>query len=364
MMPGHLPRAVAWLATSLAVLALVQATTARPASADPPRPTNHRSRVIAVDPPAPPGVSVEIQGGDAFVVMTVDRGHEVVVPDYGASDTDRPYLHFQDDGTVRMNESSAAASANESRFGTRDPGFDPDGEPRWRTVSTTGSHAWHDHRIHLMVPDHLAVVDERGRVDLGGEDGTWEIPLEVDGVATTVTGELIRVDAPAAWPWYAAVVLIGAAVLVVAMSVTAVGRGIVGLALLVAGLASGYVAATELANAPDGSGASSVPIILASASVLGALMPIGSGIGGDRRPMLARTGTALSAAALTWWGATRLAVFSNSILPSQLGSLDRTVTALALGIGAVVAVVLMWRPSLVADTATGTPAQGSTYGKG
>lgn len=356
--PPATPSALAAIGTLVAVVSLALLVDARPAAADPPRPTNHRSRVLSVEPPAE-GVTVDIRGGDAFVQITVEPGHEVIVPDYGTADTERPYLHFQPDGTVRLNESSAAASANESRFGSADPGFDPDGDPRWRTVAEDGSHAWHDHRIHLMVPDDMAVVDHRGRIDLGGEDGTWEIPLEVDGVRTTVTGELIRVDPPSTWPWVLLVVMTASALLAGLVLAGSLARRLIGPVLVAAGATAAFVSATELTNAPAGSGASPLPLVLAIASTLGAAvatvaMPArgadgteGSTVGDSRRRAVARGGASLSAATLMWWGVTRTAVFSNAILPSGLGSLDRISTSVALGVGAATAVVLMWRPALV-----------------
>lgn len=315
------------------------------AGADPARPTNFRSRILSVEPTMQ-GATVEIAGGDAFVVLTVERGHEAIVPDYGTDGTDRPYLRFDADGTVQLNESSAAASANESRFGTSSERFEPDAEPRWRTVASDGSYAWHDHRVHLMVPDDMAVVDERGRVDLGGEDGTWQIPLNIDGTETVVEGELVRLDAPRAWPWYLAAAL-ASLVLVGGVVALGAGRWAVSVALVITAASAVYVAATELSAAPKGSGASSVPLIIAVAALLGSLgTTVATGMGSRGQPA-ARVSTALAAATLLWWGATRIAVFANTILPSNLDAVDRTATAAALALGAAVAVLIVWRPGLM-----------------
>ena len=331
---------VAVVVSAIAVLGLLGS----PAGADPARPTNFRSRILSVEP-ALQGATVEIAGGDAFVVLTVERGHEAIVPDYGDG-TNRPYLRFQADGTVQLNESSAAASANESRFGTSSARFDPDAEPRWRTVATDGSYAWHDHRVHLMVPDDMAVVDERGRVDLGGEEGTWQIPLSIDGTETVVEGELVRLDAPSAWPWYLAAA-VAALVLVGGVVALGAGRWVVSVALAITSASAAYVAATELSEAPKGSGASSVPLIIAGAALLGALgTTIATGMGSRGQPV-ARISTALAAVTLLWWGATRIEVFANTILPSGLDAVDRTATAAALALGAAVAVLLVWRPGLL-----------------
>ena len=50
--------------TLVAACALLVATASTPAAADPPRPTNFRSQVLAMDPPAE-GVTVQVEGGDA-----------------------------------------------------------------------------------------------------------------------------------------------------------------------------------------------------------------------------------------------------------------------------------------------------------
>lgn len=341
------PRLRSFVAATVAVVVSTVGLLSTPAGADPARPTNFRSRILSVQPPMK-GATIEIAGGDAFVVLSVDRGHEAIVPDYGADGTERPYLRFEADGTVQLNESSAAATANESRFGTRSERFDPDAEPRWRTVATDGSYAWHDHRIHLMVPDDMAVVDERGRVDLGGEDGTWQVPLTLDGTQTVVTGELVQVDAPAAWPWYLAAALVAVA-LVGTVVLVRPGLRAVSVALVAVAASAVYVSVTELLDAPEGSGASSVPLIIAAMALLGSVGVAVTGFLGRRTRSTARVATALSAATLLWWGATRVDVLSHSILPSGLGGLDRTATTAALALGAAMALLLVWRPTAMVD---------------
>ena len=195
-------------------------------------------------------------------------------------------------------------------------------------------------------PGDMAVVDERGRVDLGGEDGTWQIPLSIDGTETVVEGELVRLDAPSAWPWYLAAAL-ASLVLVGGVVALGAGRWAVSVALVITAASAVYVAATELSEAPKGSGASSVPLIIAVAALLGSLgTTVATGMGSRGQPA-ARVSTALAAATLLWWGATRIAVFANTILPSNLDAVDRTATAAALALGAAVAVLIVWRPGLM-----------------
>jgi hypothetical protein len=88
------PRRIARLLTTavLGGLALVASTPA-PASADPAGPSDFRSEVTGIEPDVT-GVRAEIRGGDAFLELHVDRGHEVIVLDYSAS-TPKPYLRFR-----------------------------------------------------------------------------------------------------------------------------------------------------------------------------------------------------------------------------------------------------------------------------
>ncbi|MEO9165911.1 MAG: hypothetical protein ABI470_09465, partial [Aquihabitans sp.] len=104
------------------------------AHADPARPTNFESQVLSAQPELPVGVDLRIVGGDAFLQLSVDRGHEVIVPDYdqGPGTTPGPYLRFESDGTVSVNESSAAAVINDSRYGRAGATIDFDQPPRWK----------------------------------------------------------------------------------------------------------------------------------------------------------------------------------------------------------------------------------------
>lgn len=345
MTRGRLRRGVVGAAALVTALVIVGAG---PAGADPAAPTNFSSQILSVEPPLA-GASVEIQGGDAFIALTVDAGHEAVVPDYSGASLDRPYLRFLADGTVQVNDASAAAAANESRYGSNPAGFDPDAPPVWRTVARDGSYAWHDHRIHLMVPDDMAVVDDAGRVDLGGDDGTWEVPVVVDGVTSVIRGELLLRSAPSPWPWYALATLLAVIAIAAVVLVPAVPGAALGLALLVTAGAATAVSAIELGRAPEGSGASAVPVFVAAAAVVGAGVALAGRWAGRRGPGLTRAGTAAAAAALLWWAVTRVDVLDHIILPSDLGNLDRLVTAAALGWAVAAATVLVWRPHTMTE---------------
>jgi hypothetical protein len=311
---------------------------ASPADADAPRPTNYRSTVVDVEPALPPGAEVQVIGGDSLLELAIPRGHTAVVPDYAGSDDTSPvpYLRFDADGTVRRNTLAVATTANEARYGTGDRVPDPDAEPRWETVATDGRYAWHDHRIHWMSPTRPRAVDDDGRVDLGGPDGTWSVPITVDGEATVITGELTLEPAPSALPW---------ALLAIAFAVVGYGscawRGLrtgagVGAAI---GIAATATAAATWRVVPPDAGASWAPVAVAGVAVVGGLV-------GAVGPRSTRLGSlAATAAALLGWGLTRWTVLTRSVLPTDLApALDRGVTAAALGVGLGLAVALVVQP--------------------
>lgn len=328
-------RFAAALLGALAVVALVPG----PASADAPRPTDYRSTVVAVSPSLPPGAHVRIIGGDSLIELSLPRGHTAVVADYPTSrgTSSVPYLRFDADGTVRRNARAVATTANEARYGSSDRVPDPDAAPRWETVATDGRYAWHDHRIHWMSPTAPRAVDRDGRVDLGGDDGTWSVPLTIDGRPTTVTGELVLVDPPSPLPWVvlacaAAAATFGACARWGLRAGSAVGATTGALAVIAA-------VATWRA-VPADAGASAVPVGVAVIALLAGAL----GVAG---PRAARLGAgAAAAAALLGWGATRWTVLARAVLPTDLAPvLDRGITALAIGVGAGLAVALVVQPS-------------------
>ncbi|MBX3287506.1 MAG: hypothetical protein KF703_19315, partial [Actinobacteria bacterium] len=159
------------LVLAAAVVGVLVLAGADPAAADPARPTDYRSRVLAVEPGLPAGVTLRVVGGDGFLLLEVAPGHTATVPDY-EQDRDQAvgtYLRFRADGVVERNDASLAAQVNDARYGS-DPGsaWRPGAAPRWRQVASGGRYAWHDHRIHWMLDRPPTAVDERGRVDLGG----------------------------------------------------------------------------------------------------------------------------------------------------------------------------------------------------
>ena len=103
------------IARLLAVVAALLVAGASPAMADPAGPSDFRSEVTGIVPAAD-GVEAEVRGGDAFLEVRVDEGHEVLVEGYSGE----PYLRFSADGTVERNRRSPATYVNDSRKGKGD----------------------------------------------------------------------------------------------------------------------------------------------------------------------------------------------------------------------------------------------------
>ena len=335
MTSGPAARAALGLLGALVLLA----ATAAPAAADAPRPTDYRSTVTEVSPALPDGAEVRVVGGDSLLELSLPLGHTAVVADYASSGDEEPvpYLRFDADGTVRRNELAVATTANESRFGTSGRVPDPDAPPQWETVATDGTYAWHDHRIHWMSPTAPRAVDEDGRVDLGGDDGTWTVPLTVDGNATLITGTLVLEAPPSP---------VGPSVAsLVALALT-VGLGwrfglragaAVGAA---AGLPSLLVALATWRAVPPGAGASAIPVVVTAVAVLAGLIGV-LPFAKVRLPAVAAT-----AAALLGWGVVRFSVLTRAVLPTTLDPwLDRVATATAIGVGLALALLLVGLPA-------------------
>ena len=174
---------------------------AAPAAADPPGPTNYDARIVEIEP-AVEGVEARVLGGDSFLQLSVAEGHEAVVRGY---DGEELYLRFDANGEVYENRRASSYYQNQSRFNPnaadRPAELGADVPPDWALVSTTGTYAWHDHRIHWMSPTQLpfrAVADSDDAVEVDPAlsepqlTTVWAqpVPITVDGEQVGITGQL------------------------------------------------------------------------------------------------------------------------------------------------------------------------------
>jgi hypothetical protein len=345
-------RAAGRIASAVAIAAVLLGL-GSPAAADPPRPTNYRSTVTDVAPALPEGARVRIVGGDSLIELAIPAGHTALVHDYPTSAdaaSTVPYLRFDADGTVRRNALAVATPPHDSRYGTPADVPDPDADPRWETVATDGTYAWHDHRIHWMSPTAPRAVDEDGRVDLGGPDGAWEVPITVDGTPTTITGTLEVEPAPSILPS----LVVFAASLALTLLLGRRGLRRTSLAGVVAATGAVVVSLATWRAVPPGAGASIVPVVVAAIAALASVVGV---LGPDRARLPA---TAATAATLVGWGVTRAGVLGHAILPTTLDPwVDRSVTAAAIGVGVGLAITLVWRPAPLPAQAAGPALRAS-----
>jgi len=221
------------------------------------------SPVIAVDYEARParsviadGVTVRVLDGNRKLELTVRAPHRVVVVGYGRE----AFLRFDPAG-VWVNERSLTAVANKLTEPGATPALDGAAPPRWQSLTSSHTYAWHDHRL-ALVPGSMATI---GRV------GTWAVPVLVDGRPLRVEGGLWHDPGPLLWPW---LVLLGAVAAAVGVALAVHGgerlrRAVVYAGAAVAGVS--FLIATSgfaLARATSGTWVSvALPIVLAVVAI-------------------------------------------------------------------------------------------------
>lgn len=159
------------------------------------RPANYETRILAVSP-STPGLSIRPVDLGARLELRNDTGHRVVVLGYDGE----PYLRSDGRG-VYENRRSPAVGLNRTRYGDRQPtaAFDAAAPPEWRRISGGATVRWHDHRAHWMSRSDPPVVQrDPGSVHLIQR---FDIPLQVDGEAVSVRGDVRWVPGPNPWSW-------------------------------------------------------------------------------------------------------------------------------------------------------------------
>jgi hypothetical protein len=333
------PRAGLALAALAGVGGLVMQAT--PAAADPPAPSDFRSTVTGIDPETAV-VQAKVIGGDSFLELSVDDGHEVIVQGYGGE----PYLHFRDDGTVERNRRSEATYLNEDRRGAVDipPQADNEADPEWQKVASGGTYAWHDHRIHWMGEDLPSGV-ERGTVI---QD--WTVDISVDGTPTQIQGTLVLAEQVSPLPWFVLALVAGAAVVLLGRRHAMITAGAAALVASLAALVAGW---GQYSVAPSGSGVDPLVVVVPALGVVAA----GAGLLLRARPPWGAAATLASAAAVIGWGVLRAEVLWKPVLPTDLPyNLDRGLTALALGLAVAAAALVVWSGGLVSSPGRATAA--------
>jgi len=314
-------RLVAGAAIVVAALATAGAA-GPPAGAVTPRPTDDRSTVVAVEPAG--AVTATVIGGDSLVSMTVAPGHEAIVQGYAGE----PYLRVTAAGEVEVNRNSPAVNLNRARDADlTSPEAGPGATVDWQPDQAGRTAVWHDHRIHAG-----------SGATLTGTVG-WVIPISVDGVDGSITGQLERLPSPSPWPALVVAALVG-------LAVYGLGRrrpiGVTGLALglaCIVAAATGYIEWQALpAAVPRNAGLFLLPLGAATALAVGLVV---------RRRTIRLVALLAAISLLAGWLAFRWSILDRAVLISPLRpGVDRVGLAFVLGaaVGAA-GLVVSWAGS-------------------
>jgi hypothetical protein len=300
------------------------ALTASPAGADPAKPTDYRSEVTSIEP-AVDSITLRVVGGDGFLDLVVDDGHEVIVDGYDGE----PWLHILRDGTVEENQRSPATYLNNSRYAqvTTPEGVDPTAPPEYEVIGHDGAYTWHDHRIHWMSPQR---PEDKQAGDVVFPD--WQVELTVDGMPVVVHGQLVWVEKSSPLPWFGLILLVAAVAIVI-------GRGksvsVAAVAVVVGAAGALLVGWGERSSLPRGSATTPLVVVLpALALVMGIVALV------MRRSPLGVVAVLAGVALVGGWAIYRIRVLLEPVLPTDWPyGLDRFGTALALGLAVGAAVL-------------------------
>jgi len=171
------------------------------------QPSNYQTRVLAITP-AVDGITLRpVDLGDRLELRN-DTSEDVLVLGYAGE----PYLKVGPRGAFE-NMRSPATYANRNRRGGDIPeDADAKAEPAWRKIRSEPMVRWHDHRAHWMGANRPASVEK----DSGREQvvQVWELELRRGDRDLTVTGDVVWVPPPSAFPWLGGAGLLGIAVVV------------------------------------------------------------------------------------------------------------------------------------------------------
>lgn len=191
MRPPRLLKAAAVVGFA-ATLALITAVPARAHAGGGAEPSNYRIEVTSQ--PAP-GVAVDLGVGGQWIRVTGRTGVAVTVLGYAGE----PFLRIRS-GHVAVNRHSTTAADN-PRLSPVPVQPDTSTAPQWVDAgSGNGVVVWSDDRL------------TGGSGGRSGEQGTWTLPVQVDGAEATITGTWTRVPAPSPWAWGLGLVAVALAV--------------------------------------------------------------------------------------------------------------------------------------------------------
>lgn len=141
--------------------------------------------------PSAPGVSATVQDRDDRLMVRNTGRSTVTIYGYNRE----PYARILPGGRVQVNQRSPALYLNEDRYAQVDVPARASAKaaPEWKTLDSTGSFDWHDHRIHWMAkkrPGKVTDPDRRTKVF------DWDVPVRVGSRPAAISGDLYWVPRP------------------------------------------------------------------------------------------------------------------------------------------------------------------------
>jgi hypothetical protein len=231
---------------------------------------------------------------------------------------------------VEENQRSPSAYLNRGRYvrGDAPSQYDAAASPDWERVARDGEHAWHDHRAHYMGRERPPGVT------VGDVFQRWELVLDVDGEPVTVRGRVTLAEPISPLDWFGAAAVAGVATLLLTR-----GRSIGTLALVLTtvAFAATCVGWAQFDTTPAGAGRQPLLVALPAAAAVASLIALV-----QRRRRLGVVAALAAVALLGSWVIYRFGVLTEPVLPTDLDwTLDRTVTAAALGASVAGALVCL-----------------------
>ena len=285
------------------------------AHADAAGPTDYQTTIVSIEP-VTDAIEMGVEGGDAFLRIVVDPGHDVVILGYDGE----PYLRIRSDGVVEQNRRSYATYYNEERYGRTDvPDIvDNEAEPDWERIGDGGAWAWHDHRSHWMGTEPPIGLDP------GESLPPQTVPLVVDGTPVSVEVRTTLMDGPSIVPVvFGAVIGLGLVTLGILL-----GPATTGLVMLLLAAAALVVGAAQYTSLPPETGPMLAWWLLPAIAVAAVAVAIAT-YGRSRFALLGLI--ALAAAQTLVWAFQRRSGLTRAILPTDLpADFDRFATAAVL----------------------------------
>jgi hypothetical protein len=308
---------------------------------------DYRTRVTGVVP-AVAGIQVRYIADGSRLELRNDSGHTFEVVGYQGE----PMLQIRPDGVW---QNVLAPSLYVDNLGAPvNPAADAHAAPQWQRISTRPLARWQDHRAlwHGNPPPQVrADLTQPHRVS------NWQVPLR-DGTAIVhITGTLDWLPPPDPGVWWAAVLLLAAAIAALGLVASAAPTwseratriGLASAAVTVGLATAGYPLRVVVDNAEPGAGSITLALLSQALPLVIALALIGAGTAVLARRPAGDLGLALAAAcAALLVGAANLALFSHSVAPITVdGWWARLAVAVVFGggIGLAAAGVLRIRRS-------------------